>query len=60
VKRPDETIGPANTAAPNSAAMPIYVISLNRAPERRAHMIASRTLRRNFGILHGLPRMYQA
>jgi GR25 family glycosyltransferase involved in LPS biosynthesis len=40
VKRPEEPFGPAGTAAPNSAAIPIYVISLDRAPERRAHMRA--------------------
>ena len=41
MKRPEETFGPADQAVPAvAAAMPIYVISLDRAPERRAHMRA--------------------
>ncbi len=41
MKRPEESFGPAGTAAPAvAAAIPIYVISLDRALERRAHMRA--------------------
>jgi glycosyl transferase, family 25 len=50
VKRPEETFGPAGQAVPAvAAAMPIYVISLDRAPERRAHM---RTQMARLGLAH--------
>jgi glycosyl transferase, family 25 len=38
VKRPEETVAWATEAAPAVAAIPIYVISLDRSPQRREHM----------------------
>ncbi|MCB5943933.1 glycosyltransferase family 25 protein [Acidocella sp. KAb 2-4] len=49
MKRPEECFGPAGTAVPNSTAIPIYVISLDRAPERRAHMRAQMA---SLGLAH--------
>ena len=53
MKRPEEPFGPAGTAVSVSAAIPIYVISLDRAPERREHMRAQMA---RFGLAHEIVR----
>ncbi len=53
MKRPEEPFGPAGTAVSVPAAIPIYVISLDRAPERRAYMRAQMA---RLGLVHEIVR----